>query len=123
MEALCDFTTVAVMLYAGRVDRAKLTDLERELLELCSTAPGMGETTMTVYEEISDTACDRPVVEAALRKLVHSGLMTTSRGTFAGQQHFRDGRVEHRVYEDDWWVLTEEGRDMIGLSPRKSVLD
>jgi len=107
------------MLYTELVDRADLTELERELLELCSAAPGTGETTTTVCEEILDAALDRSVVEATLHKLVQSGLMTTSRGTFAGQQRLRSGRMVRRVYNDDWWVLTEEGRAAIGLPPRR----
>jgi hypothetical protein len=104
------------------MDRPSLSDFERELLELCSNAPNMGETTTTLHEEMLSEGHDRSAVEASLRGLVAQGLMTTSRGIFGGGQRLRDGRVEHRVYEDDWWVVTNKGRAAIGLSP-KSGLD
>lgn len=44
--------------------------------------------------------------------------MTTSRGVFAGTQRTRDGHDERPGYEDDWWVVTEEGHAAIGLSHR-----
>lgn len=91
-----------------------MSDFERELLELCATAPNMGETTTTLHEEMLHEHHDRASVEASLRGLVARGLMTTSRGVFAGKQHLRDGRVVQRVYEDDWWVLTDKGRAAIG---------
>ena len=68
-----------------------LSEFERELLERCSEAPNMGETTTTLYEEIADYH-DREVIEVALRGLVEHGFMTTSRGvwgraTVAGWPH------------------------------------
>lgn len=102
------------------MDPPVLSDLERELLELCSEAPFMGETTTTLHEEMLSKEHDRGVVDASLRGLVARGLMTTSRGTFGGIQRLRDGHVEHRVYEDDWWIVTDEGRAAIGLPPRGS---
>lgn len=95
-----------------------LSDFERELLELCSVSPNMGETTTTLQEEMLSEEYDWPLIEASLRSLVDRGLMTVSRGTFAGVQRLRDGRVVHRGYEDDWWVVTDEGRAAIGLPPR-----
>lgn len=100
------------------MERPSLNDLERELLELCAIAAYMGETTTTLHEEMLSEEHGRDVVEAALRSLVDRGLMTTSRGTYGGMQRSRDGRVEHRVYEDDWWVVTDEGRVAIGLPPK-----
>jgi hypothetical protein len=101
------------------VDRPSLNELERELLELCAIAPHMGETTTTLHEEMRGEEHDRSVIETALRNLVTQGLMSTSRGTFGGVQHSRDGREQHRVYEDDWWVVTDEGRAAIGLAPKR----
>jgi hypothetical protein len=100
-----------------------LGDLERELLELCAMAPNMGETTTTLHEEMLNEDHDRSVIEAVLLDLVALGLVTTSRGIFGGTQRLRDGRVEHRVYEDDWWVVTEKGRAMVGLPPRSIPTD
>ena len=94
-----------------------LSDLETELLELCALAPNMGETTSTLDEEMLEVSPGRITVEASLRGLVTRGLMTTSRATFAGGQRLRDGSVVDRVYEDDWWVLTDLGRAAIGLPP------
>ncbi len=103
----------------GQVDRSSLSNFERELLELCSDAPNMGETTTTLHEEMLSEDHDRLAVEAALRGLVGRGLMRTSRGTFGGTQRLRSGHVEHRVYEDDWWILTDEGRAVVGLPSRR----
>jgi hypothetical protein len=74
----------------------------------------MGETTTTLHEEMLATVLPRSVVDASLRGLVARGLMTTSRDTFAGKQHLRDGTVVDREYEDDWWALTDAGREAIG---------
>jgi hypothetical protein len=93
-----------------------LTEFERELLERCATY--MGETTTTLYEEVTDYH-DRAVIEATLRGLVSRGFMTTSRGVFGGEQRLRDGSTEHQIYEDDWWTSTNEGRAAIGLPPPK----
>jgi hypothetical protein len=103
------------------MDRPSLSDFERELLELCSIAPNMGETTTTLHEEMLSEDHDRSAIEAVLSNLVALGLMTTSRGIFGGIQRLRDGRVERRVYEDDWWVVTDKGRAAIGLPPPKSA--
>jgi hypothetical protein len=92
----------------------QLSDLEQELVELCSVAPHMGETT-TLDEEMLQASPGRETVEATLRGLVARGLMTTSRAVFGGDQRNRDGSTEHRVYEDDWWVVTAAGRREIGL--------
>jgi hypothetical protein len=101
-------------------DTAYLSELQEELLKLCAIAPHMGETTTTLHEEMLSEAHDRRVIEASLCSLVARGLMTTSRGTFGGVQRSRDGREEHRVYEDDWWVVTDEGRAAVGLPPKKN---
>lgn len=77
----------------------------------------MGETTTSLYEEMLRESHDRATIEATLRSLVARGLMTTSRGIYAGTQRSRDGRVDARMYEDDWWVLTDEGRAAIGRPP------
>lgn len=92
---------------------APLSDLERELLELCSVAPSMGETTTTLQEEMLSEEHDRDDVEAVLRSLVDRGLMTTSRGIYGGMQRLRDGRILY-TYEDDWWIATDKGRTAIG---------
>jgi hypothetical protein len=99
------------------MDLPALSDFELELLELCSVSPNMGETTTTLEEEMLTEAYDRQLIEASLRSLVDRGLVTVSRGIFAGVQRLRDGRVVHRAYEDDWWVVTDEGRAAIGLPP------
>ncbi len=97
---------------------AALTELERELIELCSMAPGMGETTTTLDEEMLDATPGRAAVERTLGGLVARGLMSTSRGVYGGTQRNRDGSTVHRVYEDDWWVVTKIGRAAVGLPPR-----
>jgi hypothetical protein len=79
----------------------------------------MGETTTTLHEEMVSEKHDRAAVEAVLRGLVARDLMMTSRGIFAGRQRLRDGRVVDRMYEDDWWVLTDKGRAAVGL-PRRT---
>ncbi len=99
------------------MSESSLSEFERELLELCAPAAYMGETTTTLYEEIADYR-DRAVIEAALRGLVAQGLMTTSRGVFGGEQRLRDGSTVHQIYEDDWWVVTDKGRKVVGLGPR-----
>lgn len=105
------------------MERPSLSDFERELLELCAPASNMGETTTSLYEEVSSEKYDRAALEAALRGLVARDLMTTSRGIFAGRQRLRSGRTIDCVYEDDWWVLTDSGRAAIGMPPRTSSLD
>lgn len=99
---------------------SSLSAFEQELLELCVPAANMGETTTTLYEEVTEHR-DRAVIEEALRGLVAQGLMTTSRGVFGGEQRLRDGRNVHQIYEDDWWVVTDKGRTAIGLGPRKGI--
>lgn len=96
-----------------------LSAFESELLELCAQAPYMGETTTTLCDSMLKVPPARDVLEPTLRGLVDRGLMTTSRGTFGGEEQLRDGRVEHRVYEDDWWIVTDTGRAAIGLPPKK----
>jgi hypothetical protein len=85
-----------------------LTRLERELLELCSMA---GETTTTLDEEMLEVSPGRAAVEATLRGLLARGLLTTNRATYTGD----------RLYEDDWWDLTENGRQAIGLPPKRPL--
>jgi hypothetical protein len=83
-----------------------LTDLERELLELCSIA---GETTTTRDEEMLVDSPGRPAVELALRGLLKRGLLSTRPGTSAEAE---------RTYVDDWWDVTAMGREASGLPPR-----
>lgn len=89
------------------VDDDGLTDLQRELLELCSDDP---ETTTTLHEEMLELEYDHDVVESALRQLVDRGLMLTYRGVYGGVQRPRASAPEGRVYEDDWWDTTAAGR-------------
>jgi|ERR1700722_6372942 len=105
------------------MDLPVLSNFECELLELCSVSPNMGETTTTLQEEMLTEYYDRRLIEASLRQLVERGLLTVSRGVFAGAQHLRDGSVVHRGYEDDWWVVTDAGRAAIGLPPRSGSED
>jgi hypothetical protein len=74
-----------------------------------------GETTTTLDEEMLERSPGRQTVEAALGSLARRGLVTRSRGVYAGQPRCADGE---RVYEDDWWDLSPAGRDAIGLKPR-----
>lgn len=97
----------------AHMDTACLSDLESELLELCAEATHMGETTTTLHEELLSDDHDRSVVEAALRGLVAQGLMTTYRGVVAGTRRSPDDGVMGN--EDDWWVVTKEGRAAVGL--------
>jgi hypothetical protein len=110
------------------MDDAGLTDLERELLELASLASIGGETTTSLDEEMLEVSPGRATVETTLRGLVDRGLMRTERATFMGAMKPRDGvharseahlrEAVDRTYEDDWWILTESGREAIGL-PRE----
>ncbi len=93
-----------------------LTDLERELIECCASSR-MGETTTQLDESMLRQTPGRSALEPVLRGLVARGLMETSRGTFAGAIEMRDGRVEHRGFEDDWWEVTDAGRVAIGAPP------
>ena len=109
-------------------DAEHLSELERELLELASGASMGGETTTSLDEEMLEVSPGRATVEATLRGLVDRGLMRTERTTFMGVMSPRDGvhpRAEahlrktiDRVYEDDWWILTESGREAVGLPPK-----
>jgi hypothetical protein len=89
--------------------RPPLTELERELLELCSMS---GETTTTLHEEMLEHDHDRFAVETALHGLARRGLLSTYRGVYDGVQRAREdpSRAWHRRYEDDWWQVTAEGR-------------
>jgi hypothetical protein len=91
------------------MSRSPLTELERELLELCSMS---GETTTTLHEEMLERDHGRAAVEAALDGLALRGLLSTRRGVYDGLQRARDDptRAWHRRYEDDWWFVTAEGR-------------
>jgi len=100
-----------------------LSDLERELLELCSMDTEGGETTTTLHVEMLESPPDRATLEATLRGLVERGLMRTWRGTFGGSQRNRQtGQTSHVVYEDDWWPVTDRGRAAIGLLPKAQAV-
>jgi hypothetical protein len=96
------------MISCVEMDVLPLTPLERELLECCCMA---GETTTTLDEEMLQLSPGRAVVEATLRDLLARGLVTTNRDVFSDVE---------RVYEDDWWDVTENGRKAIGL-PRNRL--
>jgi hypothetical protein len=97
------------------MSEAALTDLERELLELCRL-DSAGETTTRLYEEMLESPPDRATLEATLRGLVNRGLMTRWRGTDSG--------IHSSVpYEDDWWPVTDAGRAAIGLPPRAESVE
>ena len=83
------------------------TQLELELLELLSMS---SEPTTLLDEEMLEDSPGRPAVEAALRGLLDRGLIRTDRAVNAGSPRQSDGA---RVYEDDWWELTEAGRAAI----------
>lgn len=91
------------------MDVVALTDLERELLELCSMA---GEPTILLDKEMLEDSPGRAIVEATLRGLRTRGLLTSERGIVASEQAAR---------EDDWRDLTATGREAIGLPPRPSL--
>lgn len=91
----------------------ELSELERELLELCSMA---GEPTTVLDEEMVASSPGREALELVLQGLARNGLMTKSRAINAGDPRRSDGQ---RIYEDDWWDVTPAGRDAIGLAPRK----
>jgi hypothetical protein len=91
--------------------RTDLTELERELLELCSDDAEGGETTTRLHQKILNSPPERDVLEATLRGLVDRGLMATWRGTDSGI-------YSNVPYEDDWWPVTDAGRAAIGLPPR-----
>jgi hypothetical protein len=100
-----------------------LSDLERELLELCSMDAEGGETTTTLYVEMLESPPDRATLEATLRDLVARGLMRCWRGTFGGdQRNRRTGETSHVVYEDDWWPVTDAGRAAIGLPSKAQAV-
>lgn len=89
-----------------------LTDLQRELLELCSMA---GEPTTVLDEEMLESSPGRARMESTLRGLVEVGLMTTERAVNGGQPRRSGGEG---VYEDDWWDVTPAGRAAVGLPPK-----
>jgi hypothetical protein len=89
-----------------------LTDLQRELLELCSMA---GEPTTVLDEEMLESSPGRAKLESTLRGLVEMGLMTTERAVNGGQPRRSDSE---RVYEDDWWDVTPAGRAAVGLAQK-----
>jgi hypothetical protein len=91
----------------------ELSELERELLELCSMA---GEPTTVLDEEMVACSPGRGALEMVLQGLVSRGLMTKARAINAGDPRRCDGQ---RIYEDDWWDVTPAGRAAIGLAPRK----
>lgn len=92
------------------VTQPRLTDLDLELLELCSTSP---ETTTTLHEEMLESPLERSAVEWSLRGLVERGLMKTYRGIYGGVHRPHNGAPETRVYEDDWWELTPAGQQAV----------
>jgi hypothetical protein len=92
----------------SRVAAEHLSELECELLQLCSMSP---ETTTTLHEEMLASPRDRDVVAAALHQLADRGLLRTHRGVYDGVQRSRDGTSSfNRLYEDDWWDVTAAGR-------------
>jgi hypothetical protein len=86
-----------------------LSELERELLELCSMA---GERTTVLDEELVDVSPGRAAIEVALTSLVARGLMSTKQ-VIAASPRRSDGA---RRYPDDWWHTTPAGRAAIGLT-------
>lgn len=96
------------------VDPERLSELEREVLELCSMS---GETSTTLHEEMLESPPDRATLESTLRGLASRGLMRTERGVYVGVQRSREAtRASHRVYEGDWWDVTPAGRRAIGIT-------
>jgi hypothetical protein len=100
-----------------------LSQFERELLELASNPALMGVSTSDLVDEMLDRPHERIAVEAGLKRLVGRGLTRTERdvgtgvsrpGNMAGRG---SGRGMHRVYEDDWWTVTNAGRTELGLAP------
>ena len=91
----------------------ELSELERELLGLCSMA---GEPTTVLDEEMVASSPGRGELELVLQGLVGRGLMTKARAINAGDPRRSDGQ---RIYEDDWWDVTSAGRAAIGSAPRK----
>jgi predicted transcriptional regulator len=91
------------------MSRPPLTELERELLALCSLS---GETTTTLHEEMLEHDHAGSTVETVLHGLARRGLLSTYRGVYDGVQRARDdpSRAWDRRYEDDWWQVTAEGR-------------
>jgi hypothetical protein len=77
-------------------------------LQLCSMSP---EATTTLHEEMSESPGDRDVVEAALHRPAARGLLCTHSGVYGGVQQSWDGTSScDRLYEDDWWDATTDGR-------------
>lgn len=89
-----------------------VTELERELLELCCMG---GERTTVLDEELLEASPGRVVVEAALNSLVARGLMSRRR-VIAASPRRSDGA---RDYEDVLWEVTPAGRAALGLPGRK----
>jgi hypothetical protein len=104
-------------------DPEHLSEVERELLELCCLDREGGETTTTLFVEMLESPPDRPTLEATLRDLVDRGLMGRWRGTYSGAQRNRlTGETSHVIYEDDWWPVTDAGRAAIGRPPRAEAV-
>ncbi len=117
VEKRCTATTLGCF-HWGMEGAEHLSDLERELLELCSMDSGGGETTTTLYVGMLESPPDRANLEATLRGLVDRGLMRTWRGVYLGGQWNRwTEQIEDVTYEDDWWPVTDAGRAAIGLPP------
>jgi hypothetical protein len=96
----------------------ELTDLERELLELCCLDAEGGEPTRALQVEMLDAPIERGDLEAVLTNLVRRGLMRRWRGTYLGVERPRAGGEQRTVdYVDDWWVVTDRGRAAIGVPP------
>ncbi len=95
-----------------------LSDLERELLELCYRDADGGEPTRALQVALLREPIGRGELEAVLRGLVALGLMQRWRGTYAGVERPRGGGERRSVvYEDDWWPVTDAGRAAIGVRP------
>lgn len=90
---------------ARTADGRRLSDVECDILETCSMS---GETTTTLHEEMLEFSPGRPALLRLLKQLTEEGLLSTSRGVYAGE----------RIYEDDWWETTSAGRAAVGLPPR-----
>ena len=103
-----------------------LTEFDRELLEAVSIGGSrFGVATDCVDEELLEDSPGRAAVQAALLGLVDRGLIRAERAAGSLTLRPRDGvhplseaserQTVNRQYDDEWWILTEDGRAAIGL--------
>lgn len=86
-----------------------LDETEEEILALCLDTGGGPMTALIRFSDVG-----RNELQPILDRLVDRGLLRHERGWYAGPTPNEDGEL---IYEDDYWVVTEDGRSALGLGP------